>query len=421
MRILYSILICFAAPVAALIAWVRGIRYPERRERLADRFGRPSFPAHPQTASRLFLWVHAASMGEVQAGAVLVRQLLSHYPEHDIVMTTMTTTGAARVKALFPERVSHSYLPYDLPFAVHGFLDRVRPKSAIILETELWPNLLCACRDRGIPVTIASARISPRTADRYRQFASVFRGALTEVVVAAQSTADAERFAALGARNVRVTGNIKFDIDIAPTVRETAASLRGDLGKRFVWVAGSTHEGEEALVLDAHAQLLKQVRDALLVLTPRHPQRFVEVQRLLEERHVNFVSRSSGNAFANASVLLVDTMGELLAFYAAADLAFVGGTLVPVGGHNLLEPAALGVATLCGPHTSNTQDAADLLLNAQGLVQIAPQELAEQVTTLASNSERRAALANNALHVIRDNRGALQRVMQLIKVIDRTA
>jgi 3-deoxy-D-manno-octulosonic-acid transferase len=401
--------------VAAVIAWVRGLRDPSRRERLADRFGRPQL-----TLTQPVLWLHAASMGEVQAGAVLVRQLLVRYPRHQIVMTTMTTTGAARVKALFPERVTHCYLPYDVPFAVRGFLDRAQPQLAVILETELWPNLLRACRRRGIAIVIASARISPRTANRYRRLASVFREVLADgVTIAAQTAADAERFKAIGAVNVSVTGNIKFDIAIPEQVRSAGAELRQQFGNRFAWVAGSTHAGEEVAVIEAHRRLLASRSDALLVLVPRHPQRFDEVRGLLSKSGLPFATRSSGAVITNAvSILLVDTMGELLGFYAAADLVFVGGSLVPVGGHNLLEPAALGVATLCGQYMSSARDVANLLTERGAVLQVSsPEQLGDAVLRLANDSGAREELGKRGRDAVIDNRGALVRTLDLIAVL----
>jgi len=412
MRFIYLILICFAAPVAAVVAWVRGLRDPARRERLSDRFGKPQL-----VLTQPVLWVHAASMGEVQAGAVLVRELLAHYPKHQIVMTTMTTTGAARVKSLFSERVTHCYLPYDLPFAVRGFLNRAKPQLALILETELWPNLLRECRRRRIPVIVASARISPRTANRYRRLASLFREVLAEgVTIAAQTDADAERFKALGARDVQVTGNIKFDIEIPEQVRIAGAELRKQFGNRFVWVAGSTHAGEEEAAIAAHRKLVEQRHDALLVLVPRHPQRFAEVRGFLGKSGLRLVARSSGVPVASEdAILLVDTMGELLYFYVAADVAFVGGSLVPVGGHNLLEPAALGVPILCGPHMFNAQDIADLLLSvgAAQCVESAPQ-LTQALLALSADAQSRELLGKRGLATILDNRGAVARTLILI-------
>lgn len=412
MRAIYLILICFAAPVAALIAWVRGLRDPSRRERLADRCGKPILPAAP-----VDYWIHAASMGEVQAAATLIKALLSESPDARVLMTTMTTTGAARVKALFPERVAHAFMPYDLPFAVRNFLDRVRPRALLILETELWPTVLTECRRRGIPVCIVSARISPRTAERYRTFAGLFRGALESVSVLAQSEADAARFKALGAKQVAVGGNIKFDIEIPDSVRVAGAALRASIGNRFVWVAGSTHPGEESIVLDAHRELSKSVPRALLILVPRHPQRFGEVRAWLEREGMSFVARSQGGSVGvEHSVLLIDTMGELLSCYAASSAAFVGGTLVPVGGHNLLEPAALGVPVFCGPYTSNGPDIVAMLTAAGGVKCVdSAQLLAAELAEVATVPEKGQDRGRKAQRAIADNRGSLDRVMKALR------
>ncbi len=411
MRAIYLILICFAAPVAALIAWSRGLRDSSRRERLADRFGRPQLSIRSPV-----LWVHAASMGEVQAGATLVGRMLADYPAHEIVLTTMTTTGAARVRSLFKERVTHCYLPYDLPFAVCGFLDRARPQLGLILETELWPNLLNECSRRKVPVVIASARISPRTAKRYRWLAGLFRGALREVVVAAQTETDAERFRSLGAKNIQVVGNIKFDIDIPDAGRNAGAKLREQFGNRFVWVAGSTHAGEEEAALVAHRKLPEQLRDALLILVPRHPQRFDEVRNLLDKSGLSFVTRSSGIAVSESvSVLLVDSMGELLNYYAAADVAFVGGSLVRVGGHNLLEPAALGKPTLCGPYLFNSQDIADQMIEVGAARRVgSSDDLAQALAELSISAELRTNIGKLGANLILANRGAVSRVMDAV-------
>jgi 3-deoxy-D-manno-octulosonic-acid transferase len=407
MRWLYLILICFAAPVAALLAGWRGLRDPSRRERLADRFGKPDVvPGEPT------IWVHAASVGEVQAGAVLVKRLLDRYPSYRVVMTTMTGTGAARVKALFPQRVIHCYVPYDLPCAVQGFVQRVQPKLAVILETELWPNLLRACAAKQIPVLIASARISLRTAGHYRRLAGLFRPVLRHVVVAAQTEADAERFRQLGAAHVEVAGNLKFDMDIPDSVRRTGSAWRRDFGTRFVWVAGSTHEGEEQMALAAHRQLLQTSPNALLILVPRHPQRFDRVRSLLADGGLPWVSRANGLPVGpNVAILLLDTMGELLAAYAAADLAFVGGSLVAVGGHNLLEPAALALPVLCGPHTNNTAEIAHLMLEQGAARQVASgQALAEVLVTLSADPVSRAGMAASAQRVVAHNAGSVARI-----------
>jgi 3-deoxy-D-manno-octulosonic-acid transferase len=411
LRFLYLILICFAAPVAALIGLLRGVRDPARRERLADRWGRPQLTGQGPT-----LWVHAASMGEVQAGAVLIRELLTRYPQHRVLVTTMTATGAARVRTLFGDRVQHCYLPYDLPFAVRSFLDRVQPQSLVILETELWPMLLHACVARRIPVLVASARISPRTSSRYRRLRGLFAASLQQVVVAAQTFDDAERFRALGAANVRVVGNLKFDMDVPPTARDAGSRLRAEADRRFIWVAGSTHAGEEAAVLTAHRALRERVADALLIVVPRHPQRFEEVRALLVASGLPFASRSAGNALsADITVLFGDTMGELLNFYAAADVAFVGGSLVPVGGHNLLEPAALTVPILCGPYLDNTREVATMLINEGAAKQVASAEgLARQLQHWAQDEKVRRTAGQAGVQSVDANRGALARILALI-------
>ena len=414
MRLIYLILVCFAAPVATAIAWLRGLRDPSRRERLADRWGRPAIRSDLNSAETI--WVHAASVGEVQAGAGLVRRLLRQSSNSRIVMTTMTATGAARVTSLFGDRVTHCFLPYDIPFAVRGFLVRAQPKLALILETELWPNLLRECRRQRLPVVIANARISPRTAARYRRFAALFKEELVgDVAIAAQTPDDAERFRQLGATNVQVVGNVKFDIEIPDNVRQAGVELLRLVGGRFVWVAGSTHEGEEVAALQAHRQLLAIVPTALLILAPRHPQRFDEVKKRLAQSGLSFVTRSSGVAPTTAAIWLIDTLGELLQCYAVCDAAFVGGSLVAVGGHNLLEPAAVGVPILAGPHLSSTQDSADLLIDAGALSIVRSADaLADALIELSRDAQLRAGVGALGKQVVSENRGAEERVMLLV-------
>ena len=285
-----------------------------------------------------------------------------------LVLTTATPTGRAQAATLFGADVEVRFLPYDTAGSVRRFLTRIRPLAAIIMETELWPNLLHECGRRGVPVVFASARLAARSVPRYRRFGTLFSAGLRNAWVAAQSSADADRFIALGAdpARTRVVGNLKFDMRLGEAVAENGRELRRRyLGARPVWTAGSTHEGEEELLLGAHAVLERAVRGALLVLVPRHPQRFAGVAALLERRGLVFDRRGrSETVRPEAQVLLLDTMGELTAFYAASDVAFVGGSLVPVGGHNLLEPAALGVPVITGPHTQNGPEIARLLIEA---------------------------------------------------------
>ena len=414
MRIIYNLLIYLAAPVALLLHLWRGLRDPSYRERLGERFGLgPVLTGEP-------IWIHAVSVGEVQAAEALVRQLLARDPPVPVLLTTVTPTGAARVRQLFGDAVQLRYVPFDLPGSVRRFFDRVRPRIAMILETELWPNLYAECGRRRVPLVLASARMSPRSVGRYRLLVPVFRRALSHgIVIAAQSEADAERFRSIGAAGPRtqVTGNIKFDFQPPPDVESRGRHWRGQHAPgRPVWVAGSTHDGEEAMALDAHRRVLERLPDALLLLVPRHPQRFDAVRELLAKRGERFASRSSGAAIARTTtVMLGDTMGELMMFYAAADVAFVAGSLVPIGGHNLLEPASLGRPVLTGPHNFNSEAVAELLLEA-GAARIVKdtEQIAHAVAGLLGNAEARASMGAAGRAVLDANRGALDRLLRLV-------
>jgi 3-deoxy-D-manno-octulosonic-acid transferase len=379
------------------------------------------------------LWLHAASVGEVQAGAGLARALARQIPGAALVITTTTPAGAARARALLgagtETRADVRFLPIDVPGAVRRFLDRAAPRIGIVMETELWPSLFRECGVRRVPLALASARLSERSARRYGRMSSLIEPALAGcALVAAQSETDAERFRRLGApaAAVRVVGNIKFDLDVPPETTERGRRLRERyaLG-RPVWVAGSTHEGEEQAALEAHAQVRRMHPDALLVLAPRHPPRFAEVGALLEQRGIEFERRSERGAEGSggaAHVLLLDTLGELLDFYAAADVVFVGGSLVPVGGHNLLEPAALGRPIVAGPSEFNAPEIARLLA-ARGAVRIVrdASELGANVSELFANAPEREALGGRARAVLEENRGALARLLALLEPLVRVA
>jgi 3-deoxy-D-manno-octulosonic-acid transferase len=438
LRSVYTALLYVLAPIALAGTALRGVRDPAYRERLPERFGftrvfsnaagipdmRGSAPATsaPPAGRRQpeqRLWIHAVSVGEVQAAAPLVRALLKKYPQHSLLITTATPTGAQRVRALFGDSVRHAYLPYDLPGAVRRFLDRVQPSLAIVMEREIWPNLFGECERRRIPILLASARISERSAQRHRKFASLFREALSgNVTVAAQTAQDAERYRALGARRVLVTGNVKFDIEVPEAARAAGEALRTQqFADRFVWVAGSTHDGEEQQLLAAHRQVMKQQPDALLVLVPRHPNRFDAVRSWLKSEQIDFVARSRNEVVTpTSSVMLVDTLGELMTFYAAADIAFVGGSLIDtVGGHNLLEPAVLRRPILVGPHNFNAPDIAQSMLESGAARQVdCAAQLAAALLELHAAPEARAEMGAKAFAIVAANRGALQRVMESI-------
>lgn len=407
MRRLYTALLLLLLPAATLLVWWRGRREPGYRRGWRQRFGRN----YPQLQHSV--WVHAVSLGEVQASLGLLEQLRQRYPADRLLITSATPAGRERARQANPGDAV-CYAPYDYPAAIRRVLQAARPRVLVILETEIWPNLLHECASAGVPVLFASARISARTLRRLQRFRSLLPPRnLQSVQVAAQGEADAERFRALGvsAAQVRVAGNVKFDRVVTDEQRQLGAALRQRYAMhRSLWVAGSTHAGEEAAALDAQQQL--PAGTAMLVLAPRHAPRFDEVAALLDSRGMRYQRRSSAQAGDDAEVLLLDTLGELGDFYAAADLAFVGGTLVPVGGHNLLEPAALGVATLCGPHLFNAPDVARAL-DEQGALRVVGdgRELAQAVGELLGDEAARRRMGAAGHLVVAANRGALQRTL----------
>lgn len=415
LRVVYVLLTYLAVPLLLLHLLWRGFSVPGYRRRIGERFGF----GMPRLA-RTSIWVHAVSVGEVQAAAPLVRALLKRHPDVPLVITTMTPTGSERVRALFGDSVVHSYVPYDLAGAVRRFFEWARPMLAIVMETELWPNLYHECGQRRVPLVLASARVSLRSVGRYRRIIPLFRDTLSHgIVIAAQTPADADRFRSLGANPARthVTGNIKFDFELPPEIASRGRELRLEqAGNRPVWVAASTHDGEEEAALDAHERVRMRHPAALLVLVPRHPERFPQVAALLDARGISYVTRSSRAMATPATrVLLGDTMGELTTFYAAADVAFVGGSLVRIGGHNLLEPVALAVPVVTGPHNENAADIAELLVDC-GAALVVPDwaGLAAEVSWLLGDEAERRKRGAAGSQAILANRGALDRLLALI-------
>ena len=416
MRQLYLLISYVAAPFVALVLIWKGFGNREYFERFEERFG---FGRTRVDADSI--WVHAVSVGEVTAATPLIRRLMAAHPGTPVVVTTVTPTGAQRVADLFGDAVVHSYAPYDMPGSVARFFERMRPKIAIIMETELWPNLWAECGKRDVPLVLANARVSPRSVHRYRRFVGLFRWALSYgIVIAAQSEADAERFLSLGSlpERTRVVGNIKFDYELPKGVDEEGRRLRQSLGAgRPVWIAASTHAGEETAALDAARQIRTHVPDALLVLVPRHPKRFAEVEGILRGKGTRYVTRSSGvTGDAGTEVFYGNTLGELLVFYAASDVAFVGGSLVPIGGHNLLEPAALGRPVLTGPHNFNAEDVAQIMVEEGGVTLVEDSAaLAGAVLALFADEAARAAQGERARRAVVMNRGSLDRLMALLE------
>jgi len=412
---LYTMLFYLLLPLVLLRLCWRGLRVPAYRQRWRERFG---FGA-PRLENTI--WVHAVSVGETLAAQPLVDALLLRYPGQPLLLTTMTPTGSERVRAIWGERVAHVYAPYDLPSAQRRLLRAVRPRLLVIMETELWPNMLHEARKAGVPVLLANARLSEGSARGYARVSALTRYLLADLnMVAAQNEATAERFQELGlpAAKIDVTGSIKFDISPPASLAEEVGQLHRDwrLQGRPVLVAASTHAGEDQPVLDAFILLRQQWPNALLILVPRHPERFNEVARLIERSGLSYVRRSAGTPVGPATaVLLGDSMGEMLRWFALGNTAFVGGSLVPVGGHNMLEPVALGLPTLMGPHLTNFQTIADELLAADALTVVADTAaLAAAVAILWQQPELAARQREAGLAVLDRNRGALARQLELV-------
>jgi 3-deoxy-D-manno-octulosonic-acid transferase len=414
-RLLYRLALYAAVPLISCLYLWRGLTQRSHWRGFAGRFGLGS--ARPPGG----VWLHAVSVGEVQACAPLVRALRAAHPQLSLTVTTLTPTGAERARALFGAVADVRYLPFDLRSAVRRFLDRVQPRLAVVLETELWPNLYAECARRGVPLVLANARLSQRSLARYLRLGSLFRDTLAHAAqVVAQAGEDAQRFRALGSDPARthVAGNIKFDFEPPVDIAARGARLRAHYAQdRPVWIAGSTHAGgEEDAVLAAHRQLRTKHPRALLVLAPRHPPRFAQVAEALALARITYERRTQGESSGQCEVLLLDTLGELLDFYAAADVAFVGGSLVPIGGHNLLEPAALGVPVLTGPYNANSAEIAALLEASGAARQVRDAAgLATGVGTLLADPQLRARMGAAGSAVVAANRGAVQKVLALLE------
>lgn len=413
-RWFYSLCWYVALPLVLLRLYRRARVAPAYGERIKERFG--DVPARADRP----LWVHAVSVGETVAIAPLVELLLARQPDLPVVITTMTPTGAERVRALFGDRVQHLYCPYDLPHALRRFLKRIQPRALIVVETELWPNMVAACNQRQVPVVLANARLSQRSARGYARFSALSRPMLERMaLVAAQNSVDGARFVALGLPEERldVTGSVKFDVRIPEGLDQQAQALRLSWGRdRPVLVAGSTHEGEEQALLKAYSEWQKSIPELVLVLVPRHPERFDEVAALVRAQGFRMARRSQQAPQADTQVYLGDTMGELMMLYAAADVAFVGGSLIERGGHNPLEPAALSKPVIMGVHCFNFAVICDALQEAGGLVRVDSAEALQQQAYhwLSDGADaRRAGVAGCAF--VQENQGALERLYRCIE------
>lgn len=417
---LYSGLWYLLLPLVFIKLWLRGRKAPAYRLRWRERLGYCGL-----TSNKPVIWVHAVSVGETIAAVPMIKALQQQYPDMQVLVTSMTPTGSAQVKHLLGDSVLHAYAPYDLPCAVNRFVKRLPIRALIIMETELWPNMLRIAQRHSITVTVANARLSQRSADGYARFARFTKMMLSSIdLIAVQNNSDAERFRALGAqpRQLLTMGSVKFDIDIDTQVRERAQALRQQLGEaRPIWIAASTHRGEDETMLQAHQLLQEVYPNALLILVPRHPERFDEVANLIEIMSLPYARRQhnkDATLSESCAVYLADTMGEMLLLYAAADIAVVCGSFIVHGGHNVLEPAALGKPVITGPHNFNFAEIHQCLVahHALAVVESAP-ALATQLQQWISQPENAHQVGCAALQQVSANKGAVMRFLQALALM----
>ena len=420
MRLIYSFAWWLALPVVLLRLWVRGKQEPGYRQHVAERLGFYS-PVSP--AKRL--WVHAVSAGETRAAEPLIRALLKQYPEHQIVLTHMTPIGRATGQILFAnvsDRITQAFLPYDINVMIRRFLTHFSPQICILIETEVWPNVVAQCKQAKLPVTLVNARLSEKSLKKAHKLSALMLPAARAIdFVAAQSGPDAERLTALGVSKICITGNMKFDVTPPPSMAQRGALLRRYFSDRPVFICASTRDGEEELLLQAFTAL--QLPRALLIVTPRHPQRFDLVAAMLSANHLQFVKRSSLDLDHESDilppetqVLLGDSMGEMYMYYAACDVAFVGGSLVQLGGHNLIEAFAMGKPVLTGPHTFNFSEITDQAIAAHCALRVTDSfDLMRNAQTLLDDTETRKTMGQNAHAFFLQHQGATDRTMQALK------
>ncbi len=440
-RFLYTSLYYLLTPLLfmrLLLKHRKSAGYKTQRQslRLAERLGffkPPEFSAAMQP-----IWLHTVSVGEFLAARPLIHRLLRDYPDYPLVITCTTTTGSAQILSSFAEQISqgrifHCYLPYDLPGSMHRFLNKTNPCLGLIMETEIWPNLLLQCEKRQLPVWLLNARMSARSASGYARFKQLTQSTLQQFAgIAAQDTLDAGRLKELGAdeKKLHITGSIKFDIKVMPEDIQQGQSLRQQLQwqDKTVLIAASTHKGEDELILEIFKDLRSQYPELVLLLVPRHPERFQSVYQLLcdhsqlKTTNLKVLKRTQLDTYSNTGqtvpvdILLGDSMGEMMCYLACSDLVFMGGTLVPVGGHNILEPAALGLAIVYGPHIFNFYAINELFLQYQAARQVRDAAELEQVLEkLLSNKRARQAMAEKARYLIEQNAGALDKMLALIR------
>ncbi len=419
-RLTYNLLFTLILPLIIVRLLWRSLKAPAYARRWAERFGFAQLSAEQKALKGQWLWVHAVSVGESIAAAPLIRKLLQEHPEIPIVVTTMTPTGSERVQAMFPEQVCHVYAPYDHPIAVQNFLRRFNPRLLLIMETELWPNIVHYSKKSGAKVMVANARLSEKSARGYEKFIKLAAPMLASIdCIATQAQNDAQRFVRLGVpvAKVPVTGSIKFEIDLVDNGQEQHQQIAALIeGARPVLIAASTREGEEEKVLAAFKKCLPKIPELLLVLVPRHPERFRAVAKLCQTQGLSVVSRSEAREVTELdNVFLGDSMGEMLSYFAISDLAFVGGSLVDTGCHNVLEPAALGLPVLVGPSQFNFQTICEQLEEAGALKTVIDEvHLSHTILELFADPEQSKAMGLAGQKIIAENKGALQRTYDIV-------
>lgn len=407
-------------PLIWLFILLRSLKASAYRQRIGERYGLYASSQTPPKPNGVL--IHAASVGEVIAATPLVKAIQRCYPDLPITLTTVTPTGSERVKEAFGDQVSHFYLPYDLPGAIKRFIRFIQPKVCIVIETEIWPNLIYQLHKQHIPFIIANARLSARSAKRYGWLESYIQAILTKIsLIAPQDNISGQRYLKLGynPEKLKLTGNIKYDLVLSESLLAKAEELKREWKQqRPVWIAASTHEGEESIILESHRLLLQTFPDLLLILVPRHPERFNPVAGLIEKQHFTFVRRSENLApQPETQVVLGDTMGELMLMYALADVAFVGGGLVKKGGHNPLEPLAFQIPVVSGKYTFNFPEVYRKLMEVQGFVEVSNNAaaIARAVEILLNSSALRERTGKAGYGVLLENRGALQRLLDLLQ------
>jgi 3-deoxy-D-manno-octulosonic-acid transferase len=414
-RNLYSLLGYMLLPVMLLRLLIKSIKNYQYRQRVGERFG------FIVNAPVPIIWVHCVSVGEFRAATVLIEELINDYPDHRLLVTTTTPTGSAAVIEHYQQRVLHFYFPFDIPFIVNRYIKKINPSICILLETEIWPNLIRSLNKKHIPVILVNARLSQRSLIKYKRFANkLSKQTLNQLtLIATQNHNSSNRFTELGALPGKVVtaGNIKFDQKLTPN-KGISKQIRAFSFKRSVIVFASTHKGEESLIIKSYLKFKDSLAGTLLVVIPRHPERFDDVYKLAKKNKLSIVKRSSNEPNAEAEMMIGDSMGEMMSYFDVCDIAYIGGSLNNTGGHNMLEPAILSKPIIFGPNVFNFAEISSTLISSKGAIQIKnADELFEVIIRLTENKNERQELGHNAYKFFSQQQGATKRISQQIKTL----